>query len=316
MGGAAERVSGAASALTAACKDAIARARLGLDALKAMPAPRDTVTTLSWYDDANAVMNDLDFQAELARQASPDGEMRKAGEDCDREIQAFATAIYQDRAVYDALSGLDLSGQDGSTVWWMKRDLREFRRAGVDRDDATREKVRALNDEVVAIGQEFDRNIRQSTKTVSFAPAELAGLPDDFRKAHPPGTDGMVAITTDYPDYHPFMAYARSSSAREKLWRAYNTRASPANIEVLSRLLARRHELATVLGYANWADYTTENKMIGSGARGVRVRRPDRRRRRASVPRRSWPGCWPASARTSRSRSRSLRGTTATTPTG
>ena len=129
-GGAAARISGPASALSGACKDAIARARLGLDALKAMPAPRDAVTTLGWYDDANAVINDLDFQAELARQASPDGEMRKAGEECDREIQAFATAIYQDRAVYDALSGLDLSGQDGSTVWWMKRDLREFRRAG------------------------------------------------------------------------------------------------------------------------------------------------------------------------------------------
>jgi thimet oligopeptidase len=265
VGEASERVSGPASALTAACKDAIARARVGLDALKAMPVPRDTVTALGWYDDANAVINDLDFQAELARQSSPDAEMRKAGEECDREIQGFATAIYQDRAVYDALSGLDLSGQDAATVWWMKRDLREFRRSGVDRDDATREKVLALNDEVVAIGQEFDRNIRGGTKTVSFTPAELAGLPEDFRKAHPPGADGMVTLTTDYPDYHPFMAYARSSKAREKLWRASNTRASPANIEVLSRLLAKRYELATVLGYANWADYTTENKMIGSG---------------------------------------------------
>jgi thimet oligopeptidase len=265
VGGASERISGPAAGLTAACKDAIARARVGLDALKAMPAPRDTVTALGWYDDANAVINDLDFQSELARQASPDADMRKAGEECDREIQAFATAIYQDRAVYDALSGLDLAGQDGSTVWWMKRDLREFRRNGVDRDDATREKVRALNDEVVAIGQEFERNIRQGTRTVFFTPAELAGVPEDFRKAHPPGPDGKVALTTDYPDYHPFMAYARSSKAREKLSRAYNTRASPENVEVLSRLLAKRYELATTLGYANWADYITENKMIGTG---------------------------------------------------
>src|SRR5262249_42790907 len=57
---------------------------------------------------------------------------------------------------------------------------------------------------------------------------------------------------------------ARSSQAREKIWRANNTRASPANVEVLSRLLVKRYELATVLGYANWADYTTENKMIGT----------------------------------------------------
>ena len=265
VGEAAVRISGPASALTAACNDAIARAKVGLDAIRALPAPRDTVTTLTWYDDANAVINDLDFQAELARQSSPNAEMRKAGEDCDREIQAFSTAIYQDRAVYEALSGLDLSGQDASTAWWMKRDLREFRRAGVDRDEATREKVRALNDEVVAIGQEFERNILQGTRKVSFTPAELNGLPEDFRKGHPPGADGMIVLTTDYPDYHPFMVYARSSKAREKFSRAYNTRASPENIDVLSRLLAKRNDLARVLGYANWADYTTENKMIGTG---------------------------------------------------
>ena len=264
MGGAAERISGAASALTSACKAAIARARAGIDAIKAMPAPRDTVTTLTWYDDANAAINDLDFQAELARQSSPDAEMRKAGEECDRDVQALSTSIYQDRAIYDALSALDLSGQDSSTVWWMKRDLREFRRNGVDRDDATREKVRALNDEVVAIGQEFERNISQGTKSVTFTPAELAGLPEDFRKVHPPGADGMVTLTTDYPDYHPFMAYARSSKARERFWRASNTRA-PANSDVLTRLLTKRYELASTLGYASWADYTTENKMIGTG---------------------------------------------------
>ena len=149
-----------------------------------------------------------------------------------------------------------------------------------------------------AIGQEFDRNIREGTRTVSFAPAELAGLPDDFRKAHPPGTDGMVAITTDYPDYHPFMAYARSSRAREKLWRAYNTRASPANIEVLSRLLAKAYELATVLGYANWADYTTENKMIGTGrAASEFVERIATAASERSA--KELPGCWRASERTS-----------------
>ena len=182
MGGAADRIAGPASALTGACKAAIARARAGIEAIKAMPAPRDTVTILTWFDDANAAINDLDFQAELARQSSPDATMRKAGKDCDRDVQALSTSIYQDRAVYDALSALDLSGQDASTAWWMKRDLREFRRNGVDRDDATREKVRALNDEVVAIGQEFERNILQGTRSVAFTPAELAGLPEDFRK--------------------------------------------------------------------------------------------------------------------------------------
>ena len=70
-----------------------------------------------------------------------------------------------------------------------------------------------------------------------------------------------MTLSTDYPDYHPFMAYARDGKARERFWRAYNTRA-PANAEVLTRLLEKRYAEATLLGYASWADYATENKMI------------------------------------------------------
>ena len=49
--------------------------------------------------------------------------------------------------------------------------------------------------------------------------AELDGLPEDYVRAHPPGADGKVRITTDYPDYVPFMTYARDGAAREELWR-------------------------------------------------------------------------------------------------
>jgi thimet oligopeptidase len=138
LGAAAARISGPAAAFTAACQEAMTRAKAGLDAVKAAPAPRDPVATLTTYDDANAAISDAGAQAELARQGSPDPAMRKAAEDCDRQLQAMFTAINQDRALYDVLSSLDLSGQDVTTRWWISRDLREFRRAGVDRDDATR----------------------------------------------------------------------------------------------------------------------------------------------------------------------------------
>jgi len=265
VGAAAARIAGQPSAFTASCEDAMARARIAIDAVKAVPAPRDTVATLTIYDDGFAAINDASAQAELARQGAPDPAMRKAAEECDRKLQAMFTAINQDRAVYDVLSSLDVSGQDVTTRWWMKRELREFRRAGVDRDDATREKVRTLADELVTIGQEFDRNIPADVKKVSFAKAALAGLPADFLAAHPPGPDGKIVLTTDYPDYFPVRSYARKAQTREAMWRAFMTRAAPQNIAVLERLLVKRQELAHTLGYANWADYATENKMIGSG---------------------------------------------------
>ena len=293
----------------------MSRAQAGIEVVKASKPPRDAVATLTGYDNALAAINDLDAQAELARQSSPDPAMRAAAEECDRKIQSLGTVINQDRALYEVLSTLDLSGQDEATRWWMTRDLREFRRAGVDRDDATRAKVRALNDELVAIGQEFDRNIPAGTRSVSFAPADLAGLPPDFIAAHPPGPDGKVVLTTDYPDYFPVRSYARSAKTREALWRAFMTRAAPANIAVLNRMLLKREELARTLGYPNWADYVTENKMVRSDKNASdfieRITAAS-----ATVPRERRRSCSPGSGRTCPGRRRSIRGTSSTTASG
>jgi thimet oligopeptidase len=58
------------------------------------------------------------------------------------------------------------------------------------------------------------------------------------------------------------MKFARSGKARETMFRAFSNRAHPQNLEVLSALLQKRHELAQLLGYASWAAYSMENKMI------------------------------------------------------
>ena len=53
----------------------------------------------------------------------------------------------------------------------------------------------------------------------------------------PPSADRSGTVTTDSPDYIPFMTYSRSSSAREQLWKIYRRRAHPRNLDVLERML-------------------------------------------------------------------------------
>jgi thimet oligopeptidase len=278
--GGAEEVSllltGTPAAFLEASRADMERARAAIARLKAAPAERaaaaaragydQPVAALAEYDDATAALSDASARASVARNAHPDEAMRAVAERCEQEIDAMATEISLDRGIFEALRALDLGSEDAATRHFLARTLRDFRRAGVDKDDATRARVRALNEELVRIGQEFSRNIREDVRRIEIDPADLAGLPDDYVRAHPPGPQGKVAITTDYPDYVPFMTYAKSARARETLFRTYRKRGHPANLDVLSRMLSRRHELAGLLGYPSWAAYVTEDKMIGSVA--------------------------------------------------
>ena len=88
-----------------------------------------------------------------------------------------------------------------------------------------------------------------------------------FVANHKPGADGRVTVTTQYPDFFPVMQYAKSDDLRHRLYVAYFNRAWPANIAVLDRMRQRRHELAQLVGFPDFADYVTADKMVGSAAR-------------------------------------------------
>jgi thimet oligopeptidase len=260
---ASRELTGTPEDFAAGCRRDMQRARADAERAKASGA-RDVLATLRAFDAAFAALGEAASRASLARNVHPDPRMRDVAEAAEQEVDALSTELSLDRGLYDALSALDVSGEDAATRYLVTKSLRDFRRAGVDRDDATRARVRALREELVRIGQEFGRNIKDDVRRVELDPAELDGLPEDWRRTHPPGPDGKVTVTTDNTDYVPFMTYARSGRAREALWRLYRLRGHPRNLDVLSRMLGRRADLARVLGYPSWAAYVTEDKMIGS----------------------------------------------------
>ena len=261
---AAAALTGTPAQFTAGCEADLDAAREGAAALKDLAAPRDREVALRAFDRAFSALSEAGARASLCRNVHPDAAMRAAAEEAEQAVAALATELSLDRGLYEALAGLDPAGADSVSRHFLEKSLRDFRRGGVDKDDATRARVQALQEELVRIGQEFGRNIKDDVRKVQVAPDELDGLPDDWKRAHPPGPDGTITITTDATDYVPFMTYSRSERARAALWREYRLRAHPANLQVLGRLLSRRAELARLLGYPSWAAYVTEDKMIGS----------------------------------------------------
>ena len=241
-----------------ACAKDFEAARAQRQVLLALDPAKQPQELLQTYDRLFAHVQLAGSRASVARNAHPDPALREVADACEQEAQRISIELSLDRGLYDALSAVDLSQVDTTTRHWVERSLQELRRAGVDRDEATRQKITALNDELTRISQDFGANIRKDVRHVELDPAQLAGLPEDYRQSHPVGPNGKVRINTDYPDYVPFMTYAKDAKAREALWRAYRRRGHPENGPVLQQLVERRQELAKLLGSPHWAAYITE----------------------------------------------------------
>ena len=245
----------------------LVRARGLLGELVAVTGRRTVSNTLVPYDNLMRELDRASSQAGLIRQVHPDSTLRQAAERGSQRVSALATEISLDRRVFDAIRAMDLKGADSVTLHYVSRVLRDFRLAGVDKNSATRARVRALRDELVLIGQEFDRNLLNDVRTIEVASAaELEGLPADYIAAHPPGPDGRIRLTTDYPDVFPVLTYARSDELRRRVRGEFDNRAYPRNMAVLDRMIARRAELAGLLGFSSWADYAVADKMVGTAA--------------------------------------------------
>lgn len=202
----------------------------------------------------------------LWAEVHPDAAVRDRADELTQEVQQYVTELGLDRDLFSVFDALDATGLDDDARRVLAHTLRDFRRSGVDRDDATRDRLRELSEQGVRLSQDFGRHIRDDVRSVRIAPERLAGLPDDYRAAREPDADGLVTITTDYPDLVPFMTFGADAEARRELTLAAQNVAWPDNDRVLQELLAVRRETASLLGFDSWPDYDTEVKMIGSGA--------------------------------------------------
>jgi thimet oligopeptidase len=243
-------------------------AQRAIDGIVAVAGPRTIDNTLTKYDEALKESNAAMYLSSLMEAVHPDAAFRDRATAMTRKVSALQTALALNRGVYDALSAMPLEHADAATQYYMRRQLLEFRLAGVDKDDAVRARLKILNDELTEEQSAFERNINDGSKTVEVRDAsELNGLPKDYIDSHKPDKAGVIRITTDYPDYIPAMNFAVSSALRRRLFLAFNSRAYPQNADVLMKMLRTRYEIASLLGYKSWADYNAADKMIGSGAR-------------------------------------------------
>ncbi|HMD76100.1 MAG TPA: M3 family metallopeptidase [Terracidiphilus sp.] len=264
-----------AEALAAWVGARLAAHKTTLAALLAVEGPRTPENSLRLFDAAIEQLSLAGAQAGILNSVAADKAVRDQAQLEAQRVAMAGSALSLNRQVYEALAAIDLESSSPSatpaTKHFVQRTLLSYRLAGVDKDQATRDRLQALHEKATRLSLEFSRNIQEGGKTVEATPAELDGLPGDYLARHPvqeagPNAEGRVTLSTDPPDMQPVMTFAASAALRERMFLAYNTRAYPANKTILEQLLATRQEIAAILGFRSWADLATADQMMGSAA--------------------------------------------------
>ena len=244
--------------------DGLAEVRERVDRLRQDP-PADALALLREWDEVSRRLSNVAAVSSLLANVHPAEAVRTCSEQAEADVDRLVTELRQDRALYDVFVAADPAGLDASAARLLDRTLEDFRRAGVDLDDETRARLTEINERLTIVGQDFSRNIRDDVRTVRVEPERLAGLPQDWLDAHPADEDGLVTVTTDYPDSVPARMFVHDPEVRREITVAFLQRGWPQNEPLLREMFELRHELATLVGYPDWASYDADVKMIGKG---------------------------------------------------
>lgn len=160
--------------------------------------------------------------------------------------------------------------------------LRDFRLGGAELKSPARERYAEIQEQSAALAQKFSENVLDATNAyecIVEREDELTGLPADAidaaRKDAEKNDRPGYRFTLQFPSYFPVMQYAENRPLREKMYRAYATRASMQasapeeteakqkldNSPVIDQILQLRAEEAGLLGYENFAEVSLVPKM-------------------------------------------------------
>jgi len=200
------------------------------------------------------------------------------------KVTEFWTRLGADERLYAKYKAIDTASLNSAQQKAHLNAMRNFVLGGAELTGAAKERFAQIQERQAEVGQKFSENALDATDSYALfvSAEELVGVPDDVLQAARAAAekDGQPGykLTLKMPCYLPVMQFAQSSSLREKLYRAYVTRASDQsvgdalrfdNTPLIQDILALRQEEAQLLGYANFAEVSLVPKMAESPAKVI-----------------------------------------------
>jgi oligopeptidase A len=206
-------------------------------------------------------------------------ELRAAYNEALPRVTEFWTRLGADERLYARYKAIAPASLNPEQRQAQRNAVRNFVLGGAELSGAAKERFAAIQERQAELSQKFSENALDATDAwVYYAiENELEGVPEDVVQAARAAAEAEgkagYKLTLKMPSYLPVMQFARSSALREKLYRAYVTRASdeaPAefrrfdNTALIREILALRHEEAQLLGYRNFGEVSVVPKMADS----------------------------------------------------
>jgi len=199
------------------------------------------------------------------------------------KLSAYYSELGQHSGLYRAYQqiadGPEYARLDSAQRKVMTDALRDFKLSGIALPPEQQSRYKDIQRELAQLGAKFSENVLDATQAWTKPltdETQLTGLPESARAlarqtAQQRGLDDWL-LTLELPSYLPVMNYADDRELRRELYSAYCTRASDQgpnqgqwdNGPVMERILALRHELARLLGFQDYTEYSLATKMANS----------------------------------------------------
>lgn len=208
--------------------------------------------------------------------------LRQAHDRCQLKLAEYYAELGQNQAIFSCYQQLEQAADVELTEpeqQAVKHALRDFKLAGVDLPEEKQQTYRKLKEKLSQLSSAFSNNVLDATDTWHHDindEAELAGLSDTDKamlaaKAKSAGVDGW-RLGLDFPSYYAVITFADSRKLRETVYQAYVTRASDQgpqagkydNSAIMSEIIGLKTELAALLDYGNYTEYSLATKMAAA----------------------------------------------------
>jgi oligopeptidase A len=210
-------------------------------------------------------------------------ELRAAHEHCLPLLSDYHTEMGQNTALFQAIKSIE-QGSEYDTLNTAQKKiiqnyLRDFHLSGIDLDDGRKGRFKAIKQELSRLKSSYENNVLDATQGWSLTiedEAQLSGLPESARAmakqtAERESVSGWV-FNLEFPSYFAIMTHSDQRQLREQFYIAYSTRASDQgpnagkwdNSETMESIMSLRQELAQLLDFNNYAEYSLATKMAGS----------------------------------------------------